>query len=148
MKKSIILLTLFSCFLITINAQGDRYGELDNFITKHLKKNPIYDANTSQEGDRNACVAMKMHVLEDFVSSELKYPELAREYRVEGKVNLNFLVEKDGSLSNFEVKDGIGFGCDEEAIRIIESFPAWKPAIRNGEVVAQSANIEIHFRLK
>ena len=82
-----------------------------------------------------------------FVSGELKYPRKALEVNVSGKVYIKFVVDKDGSLSNLEVVRGIGFGCDEEAIRVLSNAPKWKPAKQRGRLVRQQMVIPIHFKL-
>ena len=67
--------------------------------------------------------------------------------RIEGKVFVSFVVEKDSTLSNLKVVRGLGHGCDEEAIRIIKEGPKWKPAIMRGKVHRQSTTVPIIFRL-
>jgi TonB family protein len=80
-----------------------------------------------------------------FLSSELKYPKLASKNKTEGEVLVNFIVEKDGKLSNVKVANGIGSGCDEEAVRIIEKSQPWTPGMLYGAPrrVAYSVNVVI-----
>jgi TonB family protein len=82
-----------------------------------------------------------------FLSKNLKYPELAREKDIEGSVYVEFIVERDGSLSNIKVKRGIGGGCNEESIRVIKLMPKWIPGKQDGEEVRVSFLIPIKFIL-
>jgi TonB family protein len=82
-----------------------------------------------------------------FLASKLRYPAHARENRVQGKVYIGFIVEKNGSLSDFKVVRGIGAGCDEEAIRVLKLSPVWKPGYANGKPVRTSYTLPIVFQL-
>jgi len=83
----------------------------------------------------------------DFLAKNLRYPAKARENKVQGKVFLTFIVEKNGSLSDIKVVRGIGSGCDEEAVRVIKSSPKWKPGTQNGHIVRQQYTVPIMFSL-
>ena len=61
---------------------------------------------------------------------------------------IGFIVEPDGSLSDFKVLRGIGYGCDEEALRVAKSMPKWKAGMQNGETVRVSYLIPINFKLE
>jgi TonB family protein len=63
-----------------------------------------------------------------YIQENLKYPEEAKKMGVEGKVFVQFVVDKDGKLSEVKAVKGIGAGCDEEAVRVIKEAPAWNPA--------------------
>ena len=64
------------------------------------------------------------------------------------KVFLNFLVDAKGNISNIEVLRGIGGGCNEEAIRVLENAPNWNPGLQRGIPVKSPMSIYIVFRLK
>lgn len=64
-----------------------------------------------------------------YIATHIKYPAAARQNSVQGKVYLSFIVEKDGHLTDVRVKQGIGSGCDEEAIRLLRSSPKWRPGL-------------------
>lgn len=83
----------------------------------------------------------------EFIGKELRYPKKAIVSAVEGKVYVNFIVDKEGNLTNFKVARGIGAGCDEEAIRVLKLAPNWQPAKQRGLKVKQSIIIPIHFKL-
>jgi protein TonB len=82
-----------------------------------------------------------------YVGEKMKYPAQARRMQVEGRVFCEFVVNKDGSLQDVKVIRGIGAGCDEEAIRVIQSAPAWKPGKQRGKAVRSKFNLAIIFKL-
>jgi protein TonB len=83
-----------------------------------------------------------------YVSDNLKYPWLAKNNDIEGRVYIEFVVEKDGSLTDIKTLKGIGGGCDEEACRIIGGAPNWKPGKQRGNPVRVKMVIPILFRLE
>ena len=83
----------------------------------------------------------------NFLAKNVRYPANARENHIRGRVVVSFVVEKNGSLSNFEVERSIGGGCDEEAIRVLKMSPAWHPALQNGKPVRVKYNVPINFTL-
>ena len=80
-----------------------------------------------------------------FVQENIKFPAEAKENNVHGKLMLSVVVEKDGSLSNITVKKGLGYGLDEEIVRIIKMMPKWQPAQHKGQTVRQTQTIVIPF---
>ena len=80
-----------------------------------------------------------------FVQENIKFPAEAKENNVHGKLMLSVVVEKDGSLSDITVKKGLGYGLDEEIVRIIKMMPKWQPAQHKGKTVRQSQTILIPF---
>lgn len=83
-----------------------------------------------------------------YVGKNLKYPSMAVENNVQGKVFLSFVVEKDGKLTDITVTRGLGSGTDEEAVRVLKSSPRWTPGIQNGKPVRVKYNININFTLQ
>ncbi|GAB3918041.1 energy transducer TonB [Mucilaginibacter boryungensis] len=84
----------------------------------------------------------------DYLGKNIRYPAVARENNVQGKVFLTFVVERDGSLTDIKVLRGIGSGCDEEAIRVIKASPKWKPGMQNGRAVRSQFTVPISFTLQ
>jgi protein TonB len=82
-----------------------------------------------------------------FMGQNIKYPEKARQNKVEGTVYVSFVVLKDGSVSSVSVLRGIGSGCDEEAMRVVKSMPNWKPGKQDGKPVNVQYNLPIKFTL-
>lgn len=82
-----------------------------------------------------------------YLEENLVYPKAAREKSIEGKVILNVQILPGGSVGAIEVRRSIGYGCDQEAIRLVEDGPAWIPARRNGQQVASEIRVKVVFEL-
>lgn len=82
-----------------------------------------------------------------YISKNLEYPRQAKRMGVQGRVFLEFIVDKDGTITNVKVLRGIGAGCDEEAMRILKESPKWKPAKQRGRPVKQKMTFPINFKL-
>jgi len=83
----------------------------------------------------------------NFLRNNIKYPQAAREVGIQGTVYVGFVVEKDGSVTQIKILRGIGGGCDEEAIRVTQLMPKWKPGKQRGKEVRVSYNMPIKFTL-
>jgi len=83
-----------------------------------------------------------------YLNDNIKYPPLAKESGIQGRVFVNFVVEPNGNISNVKVLRGIGGGCDEEAVRVVENMPTWKPGKQRGRAVRVSYNLPIKFTLQ
>lgn len=85
--------------------------------------------------------------LSKFLSDNLNYPAEARENRISGKVAINFIVDEEGNIIETKIIHSVGFGCDEEALRVIKLMPKWKPGLMHGKPVKVSFNQAITFQL-
>jgi len=85
--------------------------------------------------------------LREYILNNIKYPEVARTSGITGTVYVQFVVEKDGSISDVKVVRGIGGGCDEEAVRVVKSMPRWKPGKQRGQPVRVYFTLPIEFKL-
>lgn len=83
----------------------------------------------------------------EYVGKKLKYPAQARRMGIEGKVFVEFVVDKDGSITDVKAIKGIGAGCDEEAIRVIQDAPKWNPGKQRGRPVKVRMILPITFKL-
>jgi periplasmic protein TonB len=70
-----------------------------------------------------------------FLQRNINYPPEARNKNIHGKVYIAFIVEKNGKITNTRLLQGIGHGCDEEALRVVQSMPQWDPGRQNGMAV-------------
>ena len=98
--------------------------------------------------------------LMEFVSTNLNYPEQAKDNSIEGRCFVGFIVEPDGSVSNVEIVRGVASAyeeekpkalaqqCDEEAMRVVKSMPKWKPGMNEGKPVRVHYVLPINFKLK
>lgn len=82
-----------------------------------------------------------------FLARNITYPAAAREQGIQGRVFVSFVVEKDGAVTHVKVIRGIGGGCDEEAVRVVEMMPDWIPATQRGKPVRVQYNLPIKFSL-
>ena len=83
----------------------------------------------------------------DFIQKNLKYPESAKDKGLEGRVFIGFVVEKDGSLSSFQVLRGVSDDIDAEAVRVLKMMPKWKPGMNNGKPVRVQYTMPFKFQL-
>jgi len=82
-----------------------------------------------------------------FLGSNMKYPAEALKLNISGKVFVSFIVEKDGSLNDIKVDRSLGYGTDEEAIRVLKLSRKWNPGLKNGKTVRVKYNLPIAFTL-
>lgn len=85
--------------------------------------------------------------LYEYLQKKMNYPELARKINKEGKVVVVFEVDELGNVRNVQIEKSLGFGCDDEAIRVVSGMPKWKPAMSNGEAVPVRMRLPIAFKL-
>lgn len=83
-----------------------------------------------------------------YIQKNLRYPSMASENGVQGKVFLSFVVEKDGTITDVKVTKGIGFGCDDEAMRVIKKSPRWKAGMQNNLPVRVRYNMPISYMMQ
>lgn len=83
----------------------------------------------------------------NYLAESLKYPEEAKERGIEGTVVMAFIVNSDGTISNIETLRGIGGGCDQEAMRVIQNAPKWTPGQLGGKAVRVRMRLPLRFIL-
>ena len=88
-----------------------------------------------------------MEAFYKYLQKNLKYPEQARRMGIDGRVFVEFVVERDGSLTDVKAVKGIGAGCDEEAVRVVKMAPKWKPGKQRGRPVRVRMVMPILFRM-
>ncbi len=82
-----------------------------------------------------------------YIGDRIKYPDLARRIGKEGKVFVQFVVDKDGSMTDIQVIKGIGAGCDEEVLRVMKDAPKWEPGKQRGIPVKVRMIVPVRFTL-
>ncbi|MDW3651499.1 MAG: TonB family protein [Bacteroidia bacterium] len=85
--------------------------------------------------------------LKRYFRKNYTYPQAARESGIEGTVFIRFVVKEDGSISDIAVLKGLGFGCDDEAIRLVRKMPKWIPGEHDGKRVSVYKTMPIGFKL-
>jgi protein TonB len=83
-----------------------------------------------------------------YLANHIVYPTWARDNGIEGKVIVSFVVKMDGSIDFIELIKGIGYGCDDEALRVIAAMPKWNVGRQNGQLRAIKMVLPIHFKLQ
>ena len=132
MKSPKAFLLTLTCFLALASvAQNQHDNDTVVFI--------IVDEMPQFQGGDSALV--------DYITHNVHYPQAEKAQGIQGKVFVGFIVEKDGSISNVEVKRGIGEECDAEAVRVVENMPKWIPGKQNGEPVRVSFMLPINYKI-
>jgi len=86
--------------------------------------------------------------LRTFIAQSIKYPVIAQENGIQGKVFVNFVVGKDGTISQAKIFRGVDPSLDKEALRVVNSLPKWKPGKQGGKPVRVSYTVPINFVLQ
>jgi protein TonB len=85
--------------------------------------------------------------LMEFFSGNIQYPAAAKEAGTTGTVIVHFVVEKDGSVTNAKVMQGLSGGCNEEVLRVVKLMKKWTPGKQNGKAVRVLYNLPVKFSL-
>ena len=123
-------------------------GEYDEFVGEQMEAN-----NESLEGDVFLSIEEAPEFpggpakLLEYIQNNLEYPKTARKNDIQGRVFVGFVIEEDGSVSDVKILRGIGYGCDEEAIRLVSSLPKFKPGKQRGKPVRVQYTLPIVFKL-
>ncbi|NNC86252.1 MAG: energy transducer TonB [Bacteroidia bacterium] len=83
-----------------------------------------------------------------YMQSNIVYPAMARENNISGKVYVEFVVNPDGRVTNAKILKGVGGGCDEEALRVVNKMPKWNPGKQRGKPVKVYCTLPVNFGLK
>jgi TonB family protein len=118
-----------------------------SFSLSDTPAKPVNDTEAFTAVEQPAMFPGGMDAFSRYLSKTIRYPMEAREKRVQGKVLLNFIIEKDGSLSDIRVAHEIGSGLGDEAVRVVKQSPRWIPAMQNGAPVRQRYTTPISFSL-
>lgn len=129
----------------TLNEKGEHecvYYKPNGKVDKNPKEQiPLYQTMPAYFGGQKALV--------QYLSENVKYPEVAKKNGIEGRVLVQFVVDKDGSIGKVKVlRSGGDKSLDNEAIRVIRSMPNWKPGTVRGKNVRVKYKLPVNFRLK
>lgn len=89
-----------------------------------------------------------MAALMKYLGTNIKYPTISQEMGSMGRVIVQFVVDKDGTITNPTVARGVDAYLDKEAIRVVSSMPKWKPGVQNGKKVRVKYTVPVVFRLQ
>lgn len=110
---------------------------------KHEEENKVFDIVEQQPLFPGGPAALMK-----YLSENTKYPVVALENGVQGRVTVQFVVEKDGSISDVHVLKGVDPSLDKEAVRVVKSMPRWTPGKQNGITVRVNYRVPVLFRLQ
>lgn len=83
----------------------------------------------------------------EYLKANMHYPKEAQRNEIQGVVYTQFIVKPDGSVADAMVAKGIGYGCDEEAVRVVNKMPRWIPGRQGGKPVPVRISLPIRFKL-
>ena len=141
-----ILVLLVSSFCCQTDFKPQNKKEKPDEIICYFPESPRFpgcEFDSLSSSERRACADKKLF---QFVREHLIWPQT--DGCVEGMVVISFVVEKDGSLTNFEVVRKLLPLFDEEALRVVRLMPKWIPVIEKGEPVRWQFNLPIKFKLE
>ena len=133
---------------ININAEIEENEVVEEYIAPEIEEEEVVEQEIFQIVEEMPAFPGGEQKLMEYVGKNIKYPQIARESGIQGRVFVGFVVEPDGSVSNVKLLRGIGGGCDEEAMRVIKNMPRWKPGKQRGKAVRVSYQIPVMFRLQ
>ncbi len=133
---------------IEINADVQQNEVIEEYVAPEIEEEEVVEQEIFQIVEEMPSFPGGEQKLMEYVGKNVKYPQIARESGIKGRVFVSFVVEPDGSVSNVKVLRGIGGGCDEEAMRVVKSMPKWKPGKQRGKAVRVSYMLPVNFQLQ
>ena len=133
---------------LNINAEVEQNEVIEEYVAPEVVEEEVVEQEIFQIVEEMPAFPGGEGKLMEYVAKNIKYPQIARETGIQGRVFVGFVVEPDGSISNVKLLRGIGGGCDEEAMRVIKSLPKWKPGKQRGKAVRVSYQIPVFFKLQ
>lgn len=137
------------------NELGPVNAEVDE-STQNIEITPVVVEEEEEEEETQIFTVVEkdpefpggMDALYKYLAQNIKYPTIARENGITGRVYVTFVVERDGSIANPRVLRDIGGGCGAEAIRVVKSMPKWNPGKQSGKAVRVQFNLPVNFNLQ
>jgi len=156
-----LMLVVFSCQEpiteedMNSNHVGKAKQAQSTTVNTKVKQADVYDSgdemprfsgceDETNPDERKKCAEMQML---QHIYSNVHYPAEARDAGIEGMAVVSFIVERDGQISNIQILRSVGYGIDEEVIRIVENMPNWTPGIHEDETVRVEFKLPIRFKL-
>lgn len=123
------------------------YGVLNNKVhIQDVDQMPLFQGDCEAETDKELELCAQKHLFQ-FIYKNIKCPKAARDAGVEGTAIVSFVVDKNGLILDPKIKRSLGFGIDEEVLRIVDEMPEWVPALKDKEAVNFRLNLPIKFKL-
>lgn len=137
-----------------VEPQPESFDALDTLpITECESAQPIFGDLLYQELDETVYTVVEkapefpggFRAMRDYLIRNVEYPKPAAKEKISGKVYTSFVVETDGRLTNIQILKGLGFGCDEEAVRVVKAMPRWQPGKQTGRPLRVRYNLPVLF---
>lgn len=153
MKKKLLLLSLMTGPLLAYSADMEIVTESP--VQEEIKvAEPRHVTDEDEDIDYVYKIVEKkaefpggQRKLMEYLKKNVKYPKLALDKSIEGRVLVKFTIKKDGTIDDIRVIKGVDSILDEEAIRVVKNMPKWIPAQHNGKDVSSTFILPISFRL-
>lgn len=136
---------------LNIDVEADQNTEVEEYVPTKVE---VEDEESAEERQIFMVVESMPEfpggeaALHQYLAENIKYPQMAKESGIQGRVFVTFVVERDGRVTDVRVMRGIGGGCDEEAIRVVQNMPKWTPGKQRGKPVRVQFNLPVKFTLQ
>ena len=147
-------LLLMMCFSHTNIAFAQQEEEKVFDVVEQMPQFPPIIVTTTLTSEDGTVLSEKKtkiggpQALSRYFSEAIRYPVIAQENGIQGRVICTFIVETDGSLSDVKVMRGLDPNLDREALRVMQAMPKWIPGKQNGKVVRTKYTVPVTFRLQ
>lgn len=125
----------------------DEDAAVEEYVPIEIVEEEVDDAPPVRIAEKMPEFIGGTDALYEFLRNNLQYPEIARNNNIQGTVLIEFVVEKDGRVSNVKAVAPLYPDCDAEAIRVVQKLPKWKPGEQMGKPVRVYYNLPIRFAL-
>ena len=133
---------------IEINVETDQTEVIEEYVAPEIEEEEVVEQEVFTIVEQMPSFPGGDAKMYEYLGKNIKYPQIARETGIQGRVFVNFVVEPDGSVSNVKVLRGIGGGCDEEAMRVVKAMPKWTAGKQRGKAVRVSYTLPVVFKLQ
>ncbi len=130
--------------VINVNLQSDVSQLSEVVVTGY---SPMKDDANREPVIKLAEPAGGRRAYDKYLKNSLRYPQQALDNQVKGRVTIQFTVHADGSLDEFNILKGLGYGCDEEVIRLVKDGPTWSPTTEDNVAVESEVRVRVKFAL-
>ena len=133
---------------LEIDAEADESTEIDAYVPVVMEEEESGETEIFTVVEESPAFPGGDVARIKFLQENIRYPQMARESGIQGTVYVTFVVEKNGAVRDVRVLRGIGGGCDEEAVRVIQAMPKWNAGKQRGKPVRVQFNMPIKFTLQ
>lgn len=134
----VLLLLFSSVHAVNLKINEDQQIDEEDHVNNAVTSATLYETSPRFPGGDEALL--------DFIKSNMRYPQIAKEKRIEGRVVVSFYVETDGSLTNLCITKSVDSLLNEEALRIVKKMPKWEPGQLGDQIVRMKCFLPITFR--